>query len=172
MIVAAFDIGSKNFAFCIRERENDKTLLLENLDLTIDTEDFNDILLNLIDEMDRRKEHWNRCDIFLIEKQMHFRGKYNVKALKIAQHLLTYLLMNYKKTKEIIDYPAFHKTKVLDAPKKMTKPQRKKWAVEKALELLEKTEPNYYNMIKKAKKKDDLADVYLMVSALFIQRNV
>lgn len=155
--VAAFDIGYVNFAFCVRE--NDKTILLENISLTKKDDEFVDILFTMIQEMDKREEWWNKCDVFLIEKQMGFRGKYNIKALKIAQHLCTYFMMKYGKTKEIIDYPAYHKTKVYNAPK-MTKPQRKKWAVKKAMELLE-NEPEVLELVKKAKKKDDLCDCYL-----------
>lgn len=166
MIVAAFDIGYKNFAFCIRDS---KTLLLENISLMKPDDDFIDILLNLIEEMDKRRDWWDKTDVFLIEKQMGFRGKYNVKALKIAQHLMSYLLIRYGKTKEIIDYPAFHKTKVFDAPK-MTKPQRKKWAVEKVLELTNDDEPELYDRLNKRGKRDDMCDCYLHIVSFVILR--
>jgi hypothetical protein len=44
----------------------------------------------------------------------------------------------------------------------MTKVQRKKWAIVKALELTEDGDDKAYDIITKARKKDDMADVFLM----------
>jgi len=68
--------------------------------------------------------------------------------------------------KEIIEFPAYYKTQVLGAPKKLTKPQRKKWATEKAIEIImERGETKTLEDISGKKKKDDLADVLIQLQS-------
>jgi hypothetical protein len=48
----------------------------------------------------------------------------------------------------------------------MTKPQRKKWSVQKVTEILEnRGETDILDGMKKKKKKDDLADVVVQLQA-------
>lgn len=86
---------------------------------------------------------WETCDIFIIEQQF-FRtwsgGKRsagteaNVDAIKIGEAVIMYLLDNYP-FKEVSYFGSQNKTQILGAPWKMSKPQRKKWAVDKAEEI-------------------------------------
>ena len=201
--VVSFDIGKKNFAFCIskiymtkvnkldkvirKERYNkdgtptvkfqkvidklykcSKIEIMRNLDLTegCDKKKYLDdkTYLNLIDVLDEYKTFWNKCDFILIEKQMSFRGKFNVMAMKLAQFVFSYFTIKYRDTKPIIDYPAYHKTQVLGANKAEVKqkPKRKKWAIKKAEEIMNNCDKKALEEWGKHKKKDDVSDCMLM----------
>jgi predicted DNA-binding antitoxin AbrB/MazE fold protein len=214
--VVAFDIGKKNFCWCIEEYdpislknikniqsfkrykenglcseemeeilnkvyENGKIISHKNVDLTdgCDSKKKLDPLTfhNMTEVLDQYSELWDKCSIILIEEQMHFGKKLNLMAVKLAQHCYSYFTFKYGRFKPIIEFPAYHKTQVLGAPKiegkpyksgkkrykALEKPARKKWAIEKSISIL--TNRNELDFIIKNKKKDDLADTFLMVNA-------
>ena len=186
--IASFDIGKKNFAFYIEEvneeqlkqlktipktsryntdgtcvdsfnkiitdvYKNGKTILHINEDLTkncskdkyLDTE----VFYNMVEHLDKFAEYWDKCCSFVIK---------------------------YGKAKKIIEFPAYYKTQVLGAPKKildkkgklvkMSKPERKKWAVKQASIILEERgESEVIDNIKTKSKKDDLSDVICQLQA-------
>jgi hypothetical protein len=178
--VASIDPGKKNFAFSIEEIDISKcknitslgdihkfsnTVLAENIDVTKDTDQSKyldiQIFVNLTAVLDKYRSYWDKCSVILIEKQMSFgRNKNNTMALKVAQHCLSYFIFMYSNFKKIIEYPAYYKTQILDAPKKMDKPARKKWSVQKVTEILSLRETD--NILEKRKKKDDISDCILM----------
>lgn len=131
-----------------------------------------DIFRNMITELDKHKPLFQDVDIVLIEQQMSFGTKVNVKALKIAQACFTYWLMRYPKV-EVMEFKSFYKTQVLGAVKKLTKPQRKKFAVEEASIILNIRE-DYENLteLSCSKKKDDLADTLVQLQAFKILRYI
>ena len=159
-----------------------KVLMVENLDLTYDCDKkkYLDprIYLNMITEMDKYKEQFDDCDVFLIEKQMSFgKKKTNTMALKLGQHCYSYLLMKYLNNKIIIDYPAYYKTQVLGAPKKFgkikktykngktveIKDNRKKWSVRVAGDILRmRNDEKSLEIINDTRKRDDMCDCLLM----------
>lgn len=211
--LASFDLGKKNFAFCIEEINksellsiknipsakrynqdgtptqkmqeildqvyaNGRIVLYKNLDLTencdprakLDPETFH----NMTDALDKYVNYWDKCSAFVIEEQMSFGKKINKMAMKLGQHCYSYFTFKYGRYKSIIEFPAYHKTQILGAPKvegkpyksgkirykAMEKPQRKKWSVEKAIEILtNRGEMDILDNLTSAKKKDDLADV-------------
>jgi hypothetical protein len=217
--IASFDLGKKNFAFCVEEidieklrkiknipqnqRYNEdgtatlkmqkileavyksgKIVLYKNLDLTsncdpkkkLDPETF----YNMIDKLDEYREYWDKCNEFVIEEQMSFGKKLNKMAMKLGQHCYSYFAFMYSRFKQIFEYPAYNKTQILGAPKvegkpyksgkkrfvAMEKPQRKKWAIQKATEILKlREEENILESLTTAKKKDDLADVVCQLQA-------
>ena len=144
-----------------------KVLLFRNLDLTgdCDKKAYLDpkTFFNMNTELDKYKEYWDKCSIFIIEKQMAFKGKRNTMALKLGQHCFSYFIFNYGVTKKIVEFSAYYKTQILGAQKKLTKPRRKKWAIEKALSILAERE-DYENLthLNTVKKKDDISDCILM----------
>jgi len=175
---------------------NGRTVLHKNLDLTkncdksmrLDPETFH----NMNDVLDEYKSYWDKCCAFVIEQQMQFagKGKLNPMAQKLGQHCYSYFTILYKRTKQIVEFSAQHKTRVLGAPKtngglykngnvkwiNMTKPQRKKWAVKKAVEILKKRgEEDVITGIKTVAKKDDLADTLVQLQAfkylIFVEKN-
>ena len=119
---------------------------------------------------------------------MSFGTKINLKAIKIGQHTQSYFLFRYGKFKTVIEFPSYHKTQVLGSEKinkgttkagkikfkNIDKPQRKKWSIEKAKEILflrGETEHVLLLATKRATKgqkcikKDDLADVICQLAA-------
>jgi hypothetical protein len=217
--IASFDIGKKNFAFCIEEidakellkikniplakRYNDdgtptndmrelleevfsngRIILHKNIDLTqncdakkkLDPETFH----NMIDCLDKYLPFWDTCSAFIIEEQMSFGKKINKMAIKLGQHCYSYFTIKYGRYKEVVEFPAYHKTQVLGAPKvegkpyksgkprwkAMEKPQRKKWSINQAIEILtSRGEMEVLDKLTTVAKRDDLADVLTQLQA-------
>ena len=153
-------------------------VLHENLDITHGSKKskyLDDVVfLNMYNTLDEYASEFDKCDIILIEQQMSFgANKTNTMAIKLAQHCKSYFIYKYRGTKEIVDFPAYHKTQVLGAIKGLTKPQRKKWSVEKAVDiLLQRNDMKTIDMISEKKKRDDLADVFIQLQAFKFLRFV
>ena len=170
---------------------NSKTVFFKNTDLTnkamkvLDHEVFH-LLTDLLDEY---VSYWDKCAVIILEKQMSFRGVYNVSALKLGQHCYSYFVFKYSRFKQIVEFPAYHKTQILGAPKTkketkkkttykaMDKPTRKKWAINKAMEvLLDREDFENMSKIESVRKKDDIADCILQaISAaylIFIEKSI
>lgn len=182
--IASIDPGKNNFAFSVEAIYIDKcknlknldqlplvskTIIVENIDVSkgLDKSKYVDInvFVALTEVLDRYRKYWDMCRFILIEKQMSFgRNKNNTLALKIAQHCLSYFSFLYGKFKNLVEYPAYHKTQVLQAPPKMSKPDRKKWAITKALDILtvRKYNQDILDKLNSVKKKDDMSDCILM----------
>jgi hypothetical protein len=196
MWIASFDIGIKNFAFAITEINQEKIssfpftpcisdmhtcfdlIHFENLDLTENAKDIRannmiQVFRNLYDVLDSFQYLWEQCDVFLIEQQMQFRHASNIKALKLSQHVLAYLIIRHS-SKCIQEYPAYHKTQVWNAPAKLKKHERKKWAIDTVQKLMDAKkdgETGERNMIfHDLKKKDDVSDCVLMCLAYAFQK--
>jgi len=204
--IASFDIGKKNFAFCVEEVDeeelkalrnvqkslrynrdgtatlqfrkvlkkvclNGKIMLLDNVDLTngCNKSKYLDpkLFINMTNLLDKYREYWNKCEVFIIEQQMSFgRRKYNTMALKLGQHCFSYFVIMYSTFKVTIEFPAYHKTQVLGARKKMSKKERKEWAVDKAMDILSDREDNKtLGQITSKKKKDDYSDTIVQLQA-------
>ena len=218
-IIASFDIGKKNFAFCVEEFDSEKLrslvnvrkterfdkdgaitpkfsslldsivltgqiLLHKNLDLTTNTTNGKyldtQIFYNMIMELDQYKDLFDRCDSIVIEQQMSFKKAQNTMAIKLGQHCFSYFTMRYPLSrfgnivfdsrKEIIEFPAYYKTQIIGAPKGLSKPERKKWAVEKTRDIFKvRGCEDYFEGIK---KKDDLADTFLQLQSFKFLRFV
>jgi len=165
---------------------NGKCILFQNSDLTdgckknsyLDPETYH----NMTDLLDQYVDYWDQCDAFVIEKQMSFGKRHNTMALKLGQHCWSYFSFKYSRSKEIVEFPAYHKTQILGAKKleknnkkgnikytSIDKPARKKWSVEKAMDILKSR--NDFDTIKNltsARKRDDLADVLCQLQAFKI----
>src|SRR3989344_4958383 len=174
---------------------NGKTILHKNLDLTencdkkakLDPETF----FNMNSVLDSHILYFDTCSAFVIEQQMSFGRKVNTMALKLGQHCYSYFLFRYGRVKEVVEFPAYHKTQILGAEKvvyigkkrgkeakkwkAMEKRNRKKWSVEKAKEILEmRGESEILLNLRTVKKRDDLADTLTQLQAfkylLFVER--
>lgn len=158
-------------------------ILLENKDLTANTDKSKyldmKIMYNLTEMLDKYAEYWDQCDILVIEKQMSFGKRHNTMALKIGQHCWSYFAIKYGDSKEIIEFPAYHKTQVLGAVKlesktktgkikykAVKKPARKKWCIKEARRILNmRGDDETLGVIACSKKKDDLCDVICQLEA-------
>jgi hypothetical protein len=154
-----------------------KTILVRNINVNGNTDKSKyldtRVFVNITNLLDEYRGYWDKCSFILIEQQMSFKKGHNTMALKIAQHVFSYFTFCYSTFKEIIEFPAYHKTKILGAPKKLTKPQRKKWAIEKATSIWEsRNDTEMLDYVKKIKKKDDLSDCFLMCSCFGIMRYI
>lgn len=211
ILIASFDIGKKNFAFCI-ERTNPKKLanldigkrkklltneyfrtidevcgdgeliLFKNTNLTIGTSKKSyidpELFHNMTDCLDEYRSYWNDCSIFIVEQQMSFGNRRNTMAIKLGQHCYSYFVINYGRSRIVIDFPSYHKTKVLNAPPYLTKYQRKKWSTVRAKEILEQRgDKKHLEIInRRGTKKDDLADVLCQLCAFkylaFVEKSI
>lgn len=212
MFIASIDIGSKNFCIYVEETNmeelkelahneikynmdgtptlesqnilnksyaNGKTIFHENYNLTFNGKANNlEILLNMYECLENINDILKKCHVVLIEKQMNK----NIKAIKLGQHCLSYFLFKFKNEKEIIEFPAYHKTQVLGAIKTQAKngkwntlkqTERKKWVVGKTYDILSsRNEIGYIDRIKSTKKRDDLADTLCTCQSFKILRFV
>jgi hypothetical protein len=153
-----------------------KNILIKNTNLTkgCDKSKYIDLKVcyNITEYLDSYKEYFDNCSYIVVEQQMSFGKKKNTLCVKIAQHILSYFIINYHTFKVIVEYPSYNKTQVLNAPKKMDKPHRKKWAVNKALSILDKRgDKETIKHIENSKKKDDLSDTIVMTQS-FIYTNL
>ena len=165
--------------------KNGKTILHKNSDISkncvkgkqLDQNTFH----NMTDLLDSYSEYWDKCSYFIVEQQMAFgKMKSNPKAVQLGHHCQSYFMFRYGRFKQIMEFPAYHKTQVLGCQKMkgnkckngkyrwkaIPKPDRKKWSVIKATEILtlrgeEKTIQN----INSKNKKDDLADTLTQLQA-------
>jgi hypothetical protein len=160
---------------------NGNKVLYQNLDLTKGTnkDKYLDkkIFVNMITELDKYKDYFDKCSTIVIEQQMSFKAAQNTMAIKLGQHCYSYFLFRYGDSKEIVEFPAYYKTQILGAPRKLTKPQRKKWATEKAVDILmERGDMDTLDEIVSQKKKDDLADVLIQLQSFkflrYIEQNL
>lgn len=203
--LASFDIGKKNFAFCVEKvsvcdlleldsiptnqryykngtctpefskvlkkvYSSGQIILIDNVDLTENTDQSMyldpQIFVEMNHLLDKYKEYWDKCTTFVIEQQMGFGKRRNYMALKLGQHCFSYFIFQYANFKQIIEYPAYNKTKILGAEKKMTKHQRKMWAVNKAVDILSEMEDeDTAKLIQSRKKRDDLSDVIVQLQS-------
>lgn len=166
--------------------KNGKTILYTNNDITENCDPNlyfdQELLHNLNDLLDSYLDYFDKCSYFVIEQQMNF-GKFkrNSMALKLSHHCLSYFTFKYGRFKQYIEFPAYHKTQVLGAPKikgkkykngthkwiSMSKNQRKKWSITKAENILNiRGENDIWNNIKlKRKKLDDISDCITMLQS-------
>ena len=150
----------------------------QNCDISkkLDPETFH----NMNDFLDKYLNLFDLCDIVIIEEQMSFGKKFNKMAYKLGQHCYSYFTFKYGRTKKIYEFPAYHKTQILGAPKipgkpyksgktrwkAMEKPARKKWSVAKSKEIMElRNDKEGLEEFRKTKKKDDKADTQCQFQA-------
>lgn len=211
--IAAFDLGTKNFAFAVRKSETTATddgyVLLKNVPIAATTtrsdldklrkrqlcELFEDQLgissagrqkkelatalstslkkqgkleppldlgMSMFKIMDDHSFYWERCETFLIERQMTV----NAQALKLSHYLEAYLKIKYSYLKtrrpSILNYHSTSKTKKLGAPKLAAKKDRKNWTIAYAADLLK---GDNWRVFQTMAKKDDVADVVCMIES-------
>lgn len=120
----------------------------------------NSTRLNFLKHLYSYKKIWDTCDIFVIEQQyVNLFGRQrgiNIDALKLGEATVMWFLEHYP-YKIVKTFGSQHKTNVLQAPKKMSKPQRKKWATVKALEIFRDREDGeamgMWELVEKVKGK-------------------
>lgn len=147
MLIASFDMGTRNFAFCVEEikdahlpphkprfeldgtpteeyREYLETYvypsgrLVEMKCIDLKERTTSSIYLTLTQVLDTYAKLWDAVDVFLVEQQMAYgHHKANIQALRLAQHCLSYFYTIYGPFKKIQEFSSTHKTRVLGCPK-------------------------------------------------------
>ena len=159
---------------------NGKKVFHDKVDLSEDkgTQFDVKIFINLSNYLESKIDELDKVDVVIIEQQM----KTNPMAQRIEQHCVSWFTFTYLDTKEIVIFPSRNKTQVLGAPKKlpdskgklkkMTKPQRKKWACDEAayiLNLRDDMDSLHFIFSLNRTKKDDLSDVIVQLNAFKIK---
>lgn len=143
--------------------------------------------INMHTLLESKADVWDECDIIVLEQQYfampsgnggrktHSNKGFgiNLDAIKLAECCLNWFLIKYATFKEIVFFGSMYKTETLGAPSKQTKPQRKKWSIEKAIEILNlrgdneglEELKNMKNSLGKKQKMDDIADCITMCQA-------
>lgn len=194
MRVASFDIGFRNFAFCVEEFEYPFTPLQPDIVYTSEGTLHPPSLLDplyrhgsiirlalehfdldayacfqpLTQILDTYSALWDTVDVFLVEAQIAFGKNANVKALRISQHVLSYFSIVYGPFKTVIEFSSTYKTRLLGCPlvERKKKRDRKLFSVRTCLHIITlKDHPETLETYLKFKKKDDVADCVLMVQA-------
>lgn len=127
------------------------------------------VFQKLTDVLDTYRPYLDKVSTVIIEQQMSYGSKINTMAIKIAQHTYSYFLFRYGMSKTIVEFPSYNKTQLLGAPAGLEKPQRKKWAIEKANEIWTlRGDLSASEYVTGKKKKDDMSDCLLHVLAFLI----
>jgi len=167
MKIVSFDIGEKNFAYCVgKDGANIEISQVYYYDLLQRKRQtvvescmlISSILLNDFDV--------TTCDTILIEQQM----RANVRAQRIAQHVWTFFhTMNEMKggAKQIIFVPAHLKTQKFIGKNTLGPKQRKAWAIEQIIGENSVLDGHAFikSKIREMKKKDDVCDSILQLIA-------
>jgi Poxvirus A22 protein len=161
----SIDVGKVNLGIYVEEfsrADNGQAIYLQRVDLTLCKKERVTVtfLKRMFDFLDSIKTHLEKCDYFVIEKQM----RTNPEAQFVDHALQSYFLIHYK-DKQVVSFSSKNKTHLFDDTK-MTKYQRKKWAVEKAIKMFtDRGDTERLDYIKSLKKKDDASDAVCQLDA-------
>ena len=163
MRACSIDVGKVNLGVYIEEftQHTTKALYLRRVDLTEKLKErvTPQFLSRLFAYLDSISALLETCDNIIIEKQL----RANPEAQFVDHALQSYFVI--RNHKGITSFSSKNKTRLFDSSK-MTKYQRKKWATNKALEMLEdRGETDLLEYVRTLKKKDDVADAICQLDA-------
>jgi hypothetical protein len=190
-MILSFDIGLRNFAYYIEKEDGNikmdvvDILSLEDVDGDEYTIQLRKKVIETLDGVIQENPVKDILQTTVLIEQQYFNtysfGKKtkkgteaNIKAIKVAETVTTYFLIKLNGC-NVVHVPSSLKTKALGAPAKLTKPQRKKWAIEKAMELLssrgDTATLDFLTRMKKVRKQklDDVCDAMLQCEAWKLQ---
>lgn len=167
MWIASFDIGKRNFAFCVQDIESNTFILLETVDLAQGRKKcpLSIILTRMGKVLDQHLLIWDQCVGILIERQL----SRNPQAYRLAQHCQSYFLFLYGTFKYVCMYAPSNKNKDFCIPRGISYYKQKRFAVEVAQKLVEHNSVAL-TKLNSVSKKDDMADTILQLYS-FRQRN-
>lgn len=177
MIICAIDPGVNNFAIAVEHVDIDLAKELDDVDkfyasetvfyttAKLDSTDIGKSLISFLDSL----EVLSKCDVILVERQMQFKNIINTNALYVSHCCLTYVSIKYPNI-QCINYNASNKTKLMQCPDKLSKPLRKKWAVNTVNSILEQRgDLLCLEARRQCKSKiDDISDCTLMCLSFII----
>jgi len=172
MLIASFDIGEKNFAYCVAETIDNH---LSIVNITHDNVIFkrNQTVIEScvrISTLIRADTRLMACDRFIIEQQM----RCNTRAQRLAQHVWSTLHTLFP-DRLVKFVPAHMKTQHFIGKNQLKDKERKTWSVVKVTQDGVMGESDRHKEIiaeiEKMKKKDDVCDTILQVIA-YVHRDV
>jgi hypothetical protein len=165
--ICAIDVGIRNCGIRIERRWEKanivETVMLARIDFVKSEKVATNTIYysNSIEILKNYLPHFEMCQYILIESQLPI----NYDAVRMSQHIITFLMANLanKGVKPMIcEIDTYFKSRIFNAPKKMKKPELKKWCRDRALELLQKRgDTEAYNAMVAAGKQDDMGDVVM-----------
>lgn len=160
MIISAFDLGVRNFAFIIASVSNDNTInILEWENYDINANNWFEILQNVNSILFNYSELFSICHVCLVEKQM---TRLNMKASKLSYHVMSFFNIVWPHVK-VIEYSAANKTHTF-TNQKMSKKERKKYCIDKTINsFINNKDYTNLSLLLMDKKLDDKCDTYQMV---------
>jgi hypothetical protein len=182
--MASIDPATNNYGIRIERRYLDKPLIIPLLFTKLDlrpTKEYENVYLNLTLFLDKYYSLFRECHIILFERQITD----NYSMIRMSQHTLSYFItkltkspiesktniklniLNYEPKTVIIEINSQVKGRQLGGAVGLKKNQLKKWAVDKAIELLTIRGDTFsLEIIRRLKKKDDVADTVVQLEAL------
>ncbi len=176
MLIASFDIGEKNFAYCIAETVSEDP----NQAINILKISHNNVMLKKtqtvlescirVSALMSEDNQLASCDRFVIEQQM----RCNTRAQRLAQHVWSTLYARFP-DRVIKFVPSHMKTQHFIGKNTLKDKERKTWSVIKVTQenVMGDTDLHRHiiEQIQAIKKKDDVCDTILQVIA-YVDRDV
>lgn len=164
MLLASFDIGEKNFAYCIAEYNHDRIVILKIAHHNIILKKTQTVIEScvLVSTLMYEDRQLDDCDHFIIEQQM----RCNTRALRLGQHVWSFLHTRFPK-RCIKFVPSHLKTQHFIGKNQLKDKERKTWSVLKVTkeQVMGDDHNHIIDQIQKMKKKDDVCDTILQVIA-------
>jgi hypothetical protein len=161
--IMAIDPGIKNCGIRIERRWSSghvETVMLARINFLISDDAPSDTIYytNSIATFKRYIPIMELCQYILIESQLPI----NYDMVRMSSHIISYLmsqLANKGCRPLIYEVDTYFKSRILNAPPKMTKPELKKWCRNYALKLMEdRKDDETYKLVKNIGKFDDVSD--------------
>ena len=170
IVIVSIDPGTINYAIRIESIKKEKIEMLVYKKRNLPKEE-NLKMYALNQFLDEFKEYYKRIHYVLIEKQMVF----NHKANRIGHHTVSYFInicKNLPNYPRVIEFDSKLKTRVL-SDEKIPGKKTKKWSIEFCKNELEKRNDLIsLEILKKSRKKDDLADVVSQICSFLKIMNI
>lgn len=169
LMIISIDPGRTNFAFRLEERYKNgivKTIAMSNTDIRSNEKKGVNVEYNNITAiLEKYETYFDQLHIVIIEHQIQL----NPDTPRVLQHVISYFLYalrNRKKRPLIFEIDASVKGRELSYNKKEDG-GLKSWSIAKAKSLLSRSKDDFgLEIMKKTKKKDDLADTICQAEAL------
>ncbi len=168
MLIASFDIGEKNFAYCVARSEGPP----EETPIEIVKVAHHNVILKKrqtviescvqVSQLMAADATLMACELFIIEQQM----RCNTRAQRLAQHVWSTLYSKFPNN-HVGFVPSHMKTQHFLGKNKLKDKERKTWAVDKVTQdvLQGERHVNIVKEILQMPKKDDVCDTILQVIA-------
>jgi len=178
MRILSFDIGIKHTAWSIVSYDDThqidptvswttdqplpSSIQIQSFDLinVFDTQ-MHQIYCNIHQYLRSMTSLWDTVDVILIEQQMSTKSMYNIKAVKLSQHIYAFFLLYYP-MKQVQEFQPNLKTSMFHVQFPRTR-ERKQWSVQQVTHFLQTSDdPVAYDLFQCYSKKDDISDSILM----------